>query len=104
MLFLTGIPFGMTATEHNNWWYHMGGREFGEELGERFNLKNVCSGEIQQLKLAGGLEKPVNGPEDFVGLKFRMPGLGGKALGLMGGISAKYSWSRSLSSIGNWGY
>ena len=27
--FFTGVPFGMTAIEHNNWWYHMGGRELG---------------------------------------------------------------------------
>ena len=81
--FLTGIPFGMTATEHNNWWYHMGGREFGDELGEMFNLKPFAAGN-SATQPGGWFRKPVNSPEDFIGLKFRMPGLGGKALGLMG--------------------
>ncbi len=81
--FFTGVPFGMTATEHNNWWYHMGGRELGEELGELFNLKSFAAGNTSS-QAGGWFREPIKGPEDFNGLKFRMPGLGGKALGHMG--------------------
>ena len=81
--FFTGVPFGMTATEHNNWWYHMGGRELGNELGELFNLKTFVAGNTTS-QAGGWFHKPIESPEDFKGLKYRMPGLGGKALGYMG--------------------
>ena len=81
--FFTGVPFGMTATEHNNWWYHMGGRELGDELGELFNLKTFAAGNTSS-QAGGWFHKAIESPEDFNGLKFRMPGLGGKALGHMG--------------------
>lgn len=81
--FFTGVPFGMTATEHNNWWYHMGGRELGDELTELFNLKTFVAGNTSS-QAGGWFHKPIESPEDFNGLKFRMPGLGGKALGFMG--------------------
>ena len=81
--FFTGVPFGMTATEHNNWWYHMGGRELGDELGELFNLKTFVAGNTAT-QAGGWFNKSIESPEDFKGLKFRMPGFGGKALGYMG--------------------
>lgn len=81
--FFTGVPFGMTATEHNNWWYHMGGRELGDELGELFNLKTFIAGNTTS-QAGGWFHKPIKSSEDFIGLKYRMPGLGGKALGYMG--------------------
>ena len=81
--FFTCVPFGMTATEHNNWWYHMGGRELGDELGELFNLKTFAAGN-SGAQAGGWFRKTIESPDDFKGLKFRMPGLGGKALGHMG--------------------
>ena len=81
--FFTGVPFGMTATEHNNWWYHMGGRELGDELGELFNLKTFVAGNTSA-QAGGWFHKAIESPEDFNGLKFRMPGMGGKALGHLG--------------------
>ena len=81
--FFTGVPFGMTATEHNNWYYHGGGRQWHDQLGEIFNLKPFNAGNTST-QAGGWFRKEINGPEDFQGLKFRMPGLGGKALGHMG--------------------
>ena len=81
--FFTGVPFGMTATEQNNWYYHGGGKERHHELGEIFNLKSFLAGNTGA-QAGGWFRKEINGPEDFNGLKFRMPGLGGRALGHMG--------------------
>lgn len=81
--FFTGVPFGMTATELNNWYYHGGGMERHHELGEIFNLKSFLAGNTGT-QAGGWFRKEIAGPEDFNGLKFRMPGLGGKALGYMG--------------------
>ncbi|MDE0111846.1 MAG: ABC transporter substrate-binding protein [Albidovulum sp.] len=81
--FFTGVPFGMTATEHNNWYYHGTGSKRHNELGEIFNIRPFVAGNTTS-QAGGWFQKEMNGPEDFNGLKFRMPGLGGKVLGHMG--------------------
>ncbi|MFV2001364.1 MAG: TRAP transporter substrate-binding protein [Paracoccaceae bacterium] len=83
LAFFTSIPFGMTAQELFNWYYHGNGRAFHDELGEIFGLKSFLAGNTG-IQSGGWFRKEINGPEDFNGLKFRMPGLGGKALGYMG--------------------
>jgi len=81
--FFTAVPFGMTPTELNNWYYHMGGRELHDELAAEFGLRGFMAGNTG-LQAGGWFNKEINSPEDFQGLKFRMPGLGGKALSNLG--------------------
>lgn len=81
--FFTAVPFGMTAQEMVNWYYHDGGHELHDELGQIFGLKSFLGGNTGA-QAGGWFAKEINGPDDFVGLKFRMPGLGGKALGKLG--------------------
>ena len=54
-----------------------------DELGEIFGLKSFLAGNTGA-QAGGWFSKEINGPEDFNGLKFRMPGLGGLALGKLG--------------------
>ncbi|MDZ4094177.1 MAG: twin-arginine translocation signal domain-containing protein [Paracoccaceae bacterium] len=81
--FFTSVPMGMTAQELSNWYYHGGGHDFHEELGQTFGLKSFLGGNTGA-QAGGWFRKEITGPEDFNGLKFRMPGLGGKALGKLG--------------------
>ncbi len=81
--FFTAVPFGMTAQELVNWYYHDGGHELHDELGQIFGLKSFIAGNTGA-QAGGWFSKEINSPEDFNGLKFRMPGLGGKALGKLG--------------------
>ena len=81
--FFTAIPFGMTAQELVNWYYFDGGQEFHDELGQVFGLKSFLAGNTGA-QSGGWFKNEITGPEDFNGLKFRMPGLGGKALGNLG--------------------
>ncbi|RMD47731.1 MAG: twin-arginine translocation signal domain-containing protein [Alphaproteobacteria bacterium] len=83
LAFFTGVPFGMTATEQNNWYYHGNGHKFHLEVGEIFGLVSFLAGNTGT-QAGGWFRKEIKGPEDFNGLKFRMPGLGGKALGYLG--------------------
>ena len=66
-----------------NWYYHAGGMELHDELGQIFGLKSFIAGNTGA-QAGGWFSKEINSPEDFNGLKFRMPGLGGKALGKLG--------------------
>ena len=81
--FFTAVPFGMTALELGNWYYHMGGHELHRELGEEFGLVSFHAGNTGS-QAGGWFRKEINSPKDFNGLKFRMPGLGGKVLGKLG--------------------
>ncbi|MCG6882324.1 MAG: TRAP transporter substrate-binding protein [Silicimonas sp.] len=81
--FFTAAPFGMTSQEQFNWYYQDGGKELHDELGQIFGLKSFLAGDTGA-QAGGWFRKEINGPEDFQGLKFRMPGMGGQALGKLG--------------------
>lgn len=81
--FFTAVPMGMTAQELVNWYYHDGGMELHDELNSIFGLKGFLAGNTGA-QGGGWFRKEITSAADFNGLKFRMPGLGGKALGKMG--------------------
>jgi TRAP-type mannitol/chloroaromatic compound transport system substrate-binding protein len=81
--FFTAVPFGMTAQELVNWYYHDGGMELHDELGQIFGLKSFLGGNTGA-QAGGWFRSEITSAEDFQGLKFRMPGLGGQALGKLG--------------------
>ncbi|ETX26734.1 ABC transporter substrate-binding protein [Roseivivax isoporae LMG 25204] len=81
--FFASLPFGMTAQELNNWYYHDGGFELHNELGQIFGLKSFLAGNTGP-QSGGWFRREMNSPEDFNGLKFRMPGQGGEVLGKLG--------------------
>ncbi len=81
--FFTAVPFGMTAQELANWYYHGTGRAAHDELGSIFGLKSFLAGNTGA-QAGGWYRQEITSPEDFQGLRFRMPGLGGQALGRLG--------------------
>ncbi len=81
--FFAAVPFGLTATELNAWVYHGGGQELWDRAGEEFNIKPFMAGNTG-VQMGGWFREEVNTPEDFNGLKFRMPGLGGEVLRQLG--------------------
>ena len=81
--FFTAVPFGMTAPELNNWYYQMGGHDLHREIGEEFGLVPFLAGNTGA-QGGGWFRKEIQSADDFKGLKFRMPGLGGAALGKLG--------------------
>ncbi|RVT85199.1 TRAP transporter substrate-binding protein [Rhodobacteraceae bacterium CCMM004] len=81
--YFTAAPFGMTAQEITNWYYFDGGMELHDELNEIFGLKGFLAGNTGA-QAGGWFAKEITSPDDFQGLKFRMPGMGGEALGKLG--------------------
>ena len=81
--FFTAVPFGMTAAELATWYYHDGGMELHDELGQIFGLKSFLAGNTGA-QAGGWFRKRIESAEDLNGLKFRMPGLGGKVLSEVG--------------------
>lgn len=81
--FMTAVPFGATAEEFQTWYLQGGGHDLHNELGEIFNLKSFIAGNTG-MQPGGWFKKEIRSADDFKGLKFRMPGIGGQALGLTG--------------------
>jgi TRAP-type mannitol/chloroaromatic compound transport system substrate-binding protein len=81
--FFTAVPFGATGGEMISWDQHGGGKELHDELGEIFNLKSFMCGNTGH-QPGGWFNKEISSAADLQGLKFRMPGLGGLALGRTG--------------------
>ena len=81
--FFSQVPFGMNFMEYSNWFYHDGGRELCDELYSIFGLKAFPAGNTGP-QSGGWFANEINSPEDFQGLKFRMPGQGGQVLGKLG--------------------
>lgn len=81
--FFSQVPFGMNFMEYANWWHHDGGKELGDELYSIFGLKAFPAGNTGP-QSGGWFAKEMNSPDDFQGLKFRMPGQGGQVLGKLG--------------------
>jgi TRAP-type mannitol/chloroaromatic compound transport system substrate-binding protein len=81
--FFTAVPFGMTAQELANWYYHRDGWELHNELASLFNLKSFLAGQTA-MQPGGWFNKEINSVDDLQGLRFRMPGQGGQVLGRLG--------------------
>lgn len=81
--FFTSMPFGATGLEMMSWYMHGGGKDLHTELASIFGLKSFLAGNTGH-QPGGWFNKEINSAADLQGLKFRMPGFGGKALGLTG--------------------
>lgn len=82
--FFAGFPFGLNAQQMNAWLLSGGGMELWRELYAEYNLVPFAGGNTG-VQMGGWFNRDINGPEDYRGLKMRMPGLGGRVLERMGG-------------------
>jgi len=83
LAYYTAVPFGATAQELTNWYHHGGGQELHDEIGQIFNFKGLLAGNSGS-QSGGWFRQEISSVEDFQGLKFRMPGLGGQVMGKLG--------------------
>ncbi len=81
--YMCSVPFGLTYAEHAAFIEYMGGRELWDELGDEFNIKGFKAGNTGT-QPGGWFNKEMNSPEDFRGLRMRIPGIGGDMMTNMG--------------------
>jgi TRAP-type mannitol/chloroaromatic compound transport system substrate-binding protein len=81
--YFTTMPFGMTTPQWNAWIKFGGGQELWDELAGGFGLKALACGSTGT-QAGGWFNKEIESPEDFKGLKMRIPGLGGAAMSKLG--------------------
>lgn len=81
--FYTAIPFGFDTEMMNSWLSAGGGQQLWEELYAPHHLVPISIGNTGA-QMAGWFKKELKSPADLVGLKMRMPGLGGKVMAKAG--------------------
>lgn len=81
--YFTSVPFGLTVTEMNAWIRFGGGQELWDKLAGSFGIKGLMCGNTG-VQMGGWFRKEMNSPDDFKGLKMRIPGLGGDVLSKLG--------------------
>jgi TRAP-type mannitol/chloroaromatic compound transport system substrate-binding protein len=81
--FFTAVPFGLLPMEHASWVTYGGGQELWDELGAQFNIKPFLRASTGP-QMGGWFNREINSLDDYKGLKFRMPGLGGEVLRRLG--------------------
>jgi TRAP-type mannitol/chloroaromatic compound transport system substrate-binding protein len=81
--FFTAVPFGLTGNEHYAWMHWGNGMKLWTELCDNFDLVPFMRASTG-VQMGGWYRKEVNSLDDYKGLKFRMPGLGGEVLRRLG--------------------
>jgi TRAP-type mannitol/chloroaromatic compound transport system substrate-binding protein len=81
--FFAAVPYGLTADEVCSWIDFGDGQALWDEVDAQFNIKPLMALNTG-VQMGGWFNKQVNAPEDFKGLRYRMPGLGAEVLRRMG--------------------
>jgi TRAP-type mannitol/chloroaromatic compound transport system substrate-binding protein len=77
------LPYGLTADEVCSWILFGGGQALWDEVDGQFNVKPLMAAN-SGVQMGGWYNKEINSPEDYKGLRFRMPGFGAEVLRRMG--------------------
>ena len=98
--FFSGVPFGMTASELNGWFYHGGGIELYHETYAPFGVIPYPIGN-SGTQMGGWFNKQINSVEDLKGLKMRIPGFGGEVLKRVGGTPVNIPGAELFTALQN---
>ncbi len=83
LYFFCAVPYGLTADEVCAWIDYGGGQALWDEVDAEFNIKPLMALNTG-VQMGGWFNKEINRPEDFKGLRYRMPELGAEVLRRMG--------------------
>jgi TRAP-type mannitol/chloroaromatic compound transport system substrate-binding protein len=81
--FFSAVPYGLSTDEFRAWILFGGGQSLWDEVGAQFNIKSLML-QNTGVQMGGWFNKEINRPEDFKGLRYRMPELGAEVLRRMG--------------------
>ncbi len=81
--FFSAVPYGLTTDEFRAWILFGGGQSLWDEVVAQFNIKSLML-QNTGVQMGGWFNKEINSPEDFKGLRYRMPELGAEVLRRMG--------------------
>ena len=83
--FDAGLPFGLSARQHNAWVQYGGGMEMLRALYKKYNVVNFVCGNVG-VQMGGWYRKEIKSVADLQGLKMRIGGFGGMVLQKLGAV------------------
>lgn len=98
LAFFTAVPMGFRPDEIDAWIHHGGGQALWDEVNGEFGIKPLACGNTGS-QMGGWFNKEVTSPEQFKGLKMRIPGLGGEVVKALGGTSVTLAGSEILPAL-----
>jgi len=98
--FFSGVPFAMTASELNGWYYYGGGMELYHEIYKPFGIIAYPIGN-SGTQMGGWFNKEINSVDDLKGLKMRIPGFGGEVLKRIGGTPVNIPGAELFTALQN---
>jgi TRAP-type mannitol/chloroaromatic compound transport system substrate-binding protein len=81
--FFCAVPYGLTADELSSWILFGGGQALWDEADAQFNIKPLLATNTGE-QMGGWFNREINSPNDYKGLRYRMPELGAEVLRRMG--------------------
>jgi TRAP-type mannitol/chloroaromatic compound transport system substrate-binding protein len=84
-IFDGSVPFGLTPRMHNAWMMYGDGRKLMDEVYDSFGVVALPCGQTGG-QMFGWFRKELKTPADFVGLKMRTAGFGGKVMAKLGAV------------------
>jgi TRAP-type mannitol/chloroaromatic compound transport system substrate-binding protein len=81
--FFAAVPYGFTADEFCSWIQFGGAQALWDEVDAQFNVKPLMATNTG-VQMGGWFTKKINEPDDYRGLRYRMPELGAEVLRRMG--------------------
>jgi len=96
--YYTSVPFGLTYTEFNAWVHWGGGQQLWDEIAAGFGLKCIACGNTG-VQMGGWFRKEMKSPNDFKGLKMRIPGLGGDVIAKLGASQVSLPGSQIYENL-----
>lgn len=81
--FIACMPFGLNAQEQNAWFIYGGGQELADKVYAQMGTKFFPSGNTGT-QMMGWFNKEIHSIDDFRGLRYRLPGLGGRVAAAAG--------------------
>lgn len=92
------VPFGLTADEQAAWLLHAGGQGLWDELNNQFGILSIPAGQTANQSF-GWFRNPIDTPDQFKGLKIRMPGLGGEMVKKLGATAVLLPGGEIFSAL-----
>src|SRR5262249_28995688 len=92
------VPYGFTADELCAWIKFGGGQQLWDEVDGQFNIKPLMAAN-SGVQMGGWFNRAVNTPQDFKGLRYRMPELGAEVLRRLGATVVTVPGSEIITAL-----
>jgi TRAP-type mannitol/chloroaromatic compound transport system substrate-binding protein len=96
--FFTTVPFGLGPIEHQAWIELRGGQALWDELYRPYGVRAFLAGNTGP-SMGGWFRRKLNGPDDLIGMRIRVQGLGAEVFAKLGAVPMSISAGDLLPAL-----